>query len=151
MSEAPSVENEPQPHSEVWVHGGTRLDRKGVKTHAWVHVLDGEEMLFPRDGSFAVGGEYTVKVVRHNDGHATLYGNPSFLRVHDDRKRRERLEAAHKAAEITWSAAARERAAKRASALDDAMAPLIRAAESVPPSQRDAFLALVIRKLVKQW
>jgi hypothetical protein len=64
---------------------------------------------------------------------------------------RARAEARHRAAETALRHSQLERSDKRASALDAALEPLIRISSELRPTDRDALLAYVIRKITRPW
>jgi hypothetical protein len=140
-----------EPTEEIWTFGGTRIDAKGHRAHVWV-PLGGEDVLwFKPRGSYTVGSDYTVQVVRHPDGRLTKYGTGTYHGRHGNDAVRARLEASHRAAETQLRLAALERNDKRHSALDAALDPLCELIKSASMADRDAILAYVIRRLSRAW
>jgi hypothetical protein len=141
----------PEPTEEIWTFGGTRLDRNGKKAQVWIPAGSEEMLWFKARGSYVVGGEYVVRVVRHPDGNLTKYGTGTYHGVHGNDAMRAELEAAHRAAETRLRLAAMERNDKRHSALDEALEPLLHLVQQASATDRDAILAYVLRRLSRAW
>ncbi|GAB3459142.1 hypothetical protein [Actinophytocola sediminis] len=147
----------PDPVEETWLFAGTRIGRSGKRIHAWLPLPNDDldnELYFGPTGRPAVGSEYTVKVTRHQEGETariTLHGNPVYQRQHDDEELRARVEARHRAAETTLRRDQMERSDKRASALEETLEPLVKISSELRATDRDAFLAYVIRKITRPW
>jgi hypothetical protein len=141
----------PEPVEEIWTFGGNRVDAKGRKAHVWVPANTEELLWFKANGSYVVGCDYTLRVVRHPDGNITKYGTGTYHGQHGDDALRAKLEAAHRAAETRLRLAAMERNAKRHSALDEALQPLLNIITQASPMDRDAILAYVLRRLSRAW
>lgn len=139
------------PVEEIWVFGGNRVDAKGRRAHAWLPVGAEDLLWFRARGSYVVGSEYRVQVVRHHDGNITMHGGAVYVGQHGDDAVRAKLEAGHRAAETRLRLAALERNDKRHSALDDAIEPLSVILRSASPMDRDAILAYTIRRLARAW
>ena len=149
---APDTTNtNPEPTEEIWTFGGTRVDAKGRKAHVWIPAGTVDALWFKARGSYMVGGEYLVRVVRHPDGNLTKYGTGTYHGRHGNPVARAELEAAHRAAETRLRLAALERNDKRHSALDEALEPLLHIVKQTSAPDRDAILAYVLRRLCRAW
>lgn len=154
---------EAEPTEETWLFAGTRVGKTGKRLHAWLPMpttdpdnpdlnkadLD-RVLLFAPTGSPAVGSEYTVTVTREPEG-VYMHGRPVRRGRHPDDALRALAEARHRAAETVLRRTQLERADKRASALDAALEPLIRISGELRPTDRDALLAYVVRKITRPW
>lgn len=140
----------PETEFETWIFGGSRVNAKGKRVHAWIPGGSVKGLLFAADGSYTVGCEYRAKVARSGDS-VTLYGKPTFERRHDDATLRAQLEAAHTAAETRLKLAAIERSEKRSKALDEALEPILAVARNVAPMDREAFTAYVINRVTREF
>jgi len=142
--------NPTEPAEEIWVFGGSRIDHAGRRVHAWLPSGSDDELWFKARGSYAPGTEYQVRVTRH-DGTTTRHGAPVYVGRHSNDTLRVRLDAQHRAAEIRLRLTALERNDKRHAALDAALEPLCGLIRSLPPADRDAVLAYVLRRLSRAW
>jgi hypothetical protein len=145
-----------QPTYEEWVYAGTRINGKGQKADAWVPDPDGqykgtESELWYLAGkgkrSHNVGHRYRVRVERGDGGKVTLYGGAEWISPHTDQQLRAELEVRHRAADTRLRREAMEKSAKRSSALDEALEPLLAIAKRTPTFDRDALLVYVMRRL----
>lgn len=167
MSETTGA-TDPEPTEEIWAYGGLRLGAKdGKPYHAWVpdrgRVDDVDDLWYPaknRGDRFIVGALYRATVRRRpREGGAagemttTLISTPIFEAGSvEDRKRRAVWEATDAAAKARQARARAERKAGTDSALDDALAPLVKIARTMRTNaDRDAFAALVLRRLSREW
>lgn len=143
---------------ELWTFAGLRVLRGGKRGHAWLAPgktdLADEYLFAPTKGPApALGAVYAVKVTRPDDERVTRHGAPVYTgreRV-IDRAAFERIDAANRAAELELRRAALERSEKRASALDDALAPALAYIKAAGPLDRDAVLSIMTRKLARAW
>ena len=145
---------EPETTEEIWLFTGSRRGRSGKRIHGWLPQPDNDldhELYFSAKGHRAVGSEYTVQVRRHPDGAVTMYGSPVYHGRHDNDTLRARVEARHRAAETELRREQLERSDKRASALNEALEPLVTLSEELRATERDAFLAFVIRRITRPW
>jgi len=140
-----------EPAEEIWVFGGSRVDRAGRRVHAWLAADLDDELWFKARGSYAPGSQYRVRVTRDDNGTITMHGVPVYLGRHGDDAVRVALDARHRAAETRLRLAALERNDKRHSALDAAIEPLADLIRSAPMADRDAILAHVLRRLSRAW
>jgi hypothetical protein len=140
----------PEPHTERWIFGGSRLGAGDKRVHAWVDPT-GRHLLFKASGSFVVGSIYGARVVR--DGECiTLYGKPDYTGDRcDDLVVVEELSAAHRAAEVALGLAVRERADKRNDPVEQAIDHLAELAGHIPASPRTGFAVYVTVRLVRTW
>jgi len=147
---SPEISDLPEPIEERWVFGGSRIGTGGKRIHAWVPegtAVEDAVFFSPSKGmSPAVGSIYAVQV-RRVGKRVTRFGDPVYLKRSDDEALRGELELAHRLAEVELSRRKQEANDKRATALDEAMAPLLELARTVSPFDRDAFLVMVIRRV----
>lgn len=140
---------------ETWVFGGEREGAKGKKVIAWVDPETREEMLFAvkRGAGYSVGSEYELTIVRRTDDPRRVFwrGAAQYKGMSDDRSLRTELWAKHQAAHAHFDMEALERSDKRRSALDEVLAPACELIKKVPPNQRIAYIAYVMRKLFNTW
>lgn len=150
-----NAETEPvvERFTETWIFGGSRVNAKGKRCHAWI-VADGRVRAFQASGSFTVGAAYTITVGYEDGSLTTMYGTPKYN--HDatadvDDKLATELRAKHRAAEIELQRDALERRTKRDDPLARLLDQLADIAAGVPVSQRDGFAALVLRTVNSGW
>jgi hypothetical protein len=141
----------PEPAAETWTYGGIRAGKDGKRRHAWLDP-GGEELLFTSAGGRpAIGGLYTARVTRGDDG-ITLHGTPEYTGSQAGPAARQALWTAHTLALTRLETLRAERDAARRSALDEALAPLLELAASLRTgAQRDALAAYVLRRLHEAW
>jgi hypothetical protein len=137
----------PAETEEVWTYGGLRAGARGTRVHAWIDET-GEELWFPKTGARAsVGARYKVSV-RRRDGTTSLVGVPGYTGRSADEQLRRRLWAEHTTAATRLELIRAERSDARASALDEALAPLLELARGLRTNaERDALAVYVLRKL----
>jgi hypothetical protein len=141
---------------EEWTYGGLTLGSDGKKWAVW-YTPDPERRPLnyaPDKGThYVVGCQYTVLARRQpradGKGEQTWKrGKGEFLRQHPDPEWRAQVQATAYHHDQEIEADKLEKRAKRdPGALDDAMAPLIRVAATMPYAQRDALIAIVTRKI----
>lgn len=137
---------------ETWLCGGFRIFRDGKTSYLWIADSgNGEERYYQGTSGCIAGALYTVKV-GYEDGSCIMYGKPKWQSRGEEDKRRE-MEAAEHAAKVKQSAIRRERADGKHKALDEALEPLIKIAQSLRTgAEKDAFLAYVIRNVqARSW
>jgi hypothetical protein len=141
---------EPEPTTERWIFGGSRVGTGDKRLHAWVDQT-GRRLQFKASGNYVVGSIYVARVVRDDDG-VTLYGKPDYTGDRsDDHVVVDELSAAHRAAEVALSLAARQRADKRNDPVEHAIDRLAELAARVPASQRTGFAVYVTVRLLRTW
>ena len=141
---------EPEPQTERWIFGGSRVGKGGKRLHAWVDHA-GHRLRFRASGSFVIGSVYTARVARDGDN-VTLFGRPAYTGERcDDPALADELSAGHRAAEIALALAARERADKRHDPVEQAIERLVELAAHVPASQRTGFAIYVTVRLIRTW
>lgn len=139
--------------TELWTYGGLRVGRGGKRYHAWrppERTPENLGLFATLRGSYVVGSVYEARVEREDDG-ITVIGQPQWQQQSENPELRAELEVAHRAARTTLDRRALESRAKRNSALDEAIAPLVELARKRPSNQRDAFATYVLRKLHRVW
>jgi hypothetical protein len=145
----------PERTHELWTWAGLRLngDKPSI---CWIDP-DGHELYFSNRklAGSAIGGTYRAEIIRKPDGGISLFGAPVFVRAAEygsDDTDRLRWTAADK---LTRTAQARKRAeanAAKRSALDDALAPVVKIAAGLRTNaDRDALAAYVLREINSAW
>lgn len=134
---------------EIWIYAGRRVS-KGKQAYAWIDANDKELWYGPGFQGKVIGGRYTVTVDRDSDK-LTVYGKPSYVDRSQDERTAE-WEAKQETSNTLLAAASRERTAAKQRTLDEALVPLLDVARTLRTgSERDAFLAHIIRKVSAAW
>lgn len=138
---------DPAPAQETWTFGGTRVANDNKPYSVW-YDEDGKALWFKADRKHAVGARYRVEVTRRDDGGLTRHGTPAYLGTADAGYRAE-LWAAHTAAEVLDQQRRDEANARKADALNEALAPLLRLVVAERTSRgRDALVATILRRML---
>lgn len=133
---------------EEWVYGGSRVGKDHKRIVAWVGP-DNDEQCFKAGGSYIVGSVYRVKVIRKDD-RVSMIGTPKYSGERSsDKELLNSLSAQHRAAELTLSVKARERADKRDDPLEQLLKQLEELAAYVPATQRAAFAGYVTHRIMR--
>lgn len=136
---------------EQWIYGGTRIGGTGSRYRSWIGA-DGVERLYStKVKATAVGDVYTVDVTRDGSGAESIGVSPRWFGRNEDDGQRALLRAAHEAAETRARMLAGERKATEDDGLSEALRPLLRIAKDLPRSQRTAFAAIVLKRIMQEW
>lgn len=138
--------------TETWVYAGRRVGKGNKQAYAWIDPT-GKELWYGQGfQGTVIGGRYDVQVDRAS-ANTSVFGKPSYVgRTFIEDQRLVEWQAKHEAANALLAAASRERSDAKRNALDGALAPLMDVARSLrTQSEKDAFIAHVIRKLNAAW
>lgn len=146
----------PEPVLETWIYGGVRLkDGKRVWSFIDGH---GQPWTHQKDQKLhTIGGKFERPMVRAlaDDGTTTgisFYGEWRYTGEKIDAETRAEMEALDVTSRTRLAAITRDKNDARVKALDEAMEPLLAIAKKLHfGSERDAFVAHVIRRLTSGW
>ena len=143
------------PQTEQWLYAGVRRNRAGAARATWRDPWGQIKFFAPKGASrYAIGAAYDVSVTRDPDGNRiTMHGTPVFVEAGAaSAEEQAEWETAEKVAKIALSTASRERNAKKQSALDEALRPLLLLAHGYRNGDdQDALTAYVSRRLHNAW
>jgi hypothetical protein len=149
MPDTSATDTEPAYTAEVWTYLGIRVSAKDKRMHGW-RDPGGRELWYSDKGSFVIGGRYDVEVNRADD--RCTRRTPSYAGEYIGQEERAGLEALDLAARLRLAGLVRERRDMGASALDEAIEPLLAVARTLRAgADRDALAAYVIRRLHTAW
>lgn len=140
-----------EPTEEVWVYAGARWSRNQL-VHSWQPPTGPELYYGPKMKGTVVGAEYTVRVVREGTK-TSLYGQPVYRTASQTQELADKYHATDQAARIQHRMYLIEKNdAKQADlSLEAKIIPLRRQYRNLSTNaERDAFLALIMRK-VTSW
>lgn len=148
------TESQPEqtPVEEIWLFGGLRRLSGSGYAHGWIdRAGEGELLLYKAKGSFVVGSLYAVQVSRTADN-TRMHGTPRYHGRCDDAELRATVEATHDAVKARQARERMERNDAKNKAIDNAVAPLVEIARTLPThADKDAFAAYVLRKIIDAW
>jgi len=135
--------------AETWRYGGLRLGRSGKLLHCWHDGQKPGGLLFARKGasSFAIGALYRFDVTRTPEG-VTIHGVPEYAGRGPEDEAVAQWELEDKAAQAEKARKSLEANARKMSAVDHALEPLLAvAANTTTWTQQQALLDHVSREL----
>lgn len=137
---------------ELWTFGGSRVDGKGRRYHAWLPAgaEPDDELYYPPKGGRSVGAVYEVMVRRQGDK-TTMQQEVTYRHRNPDAELCALLEARHRAAEVKLTSVRIDRNDAKRTELDAMLEPLEAVMRKLPSMERDAYLAYVMRRLSRAW